>query len=33
MQWLMGHPRPDHWTINNFRTSNEKLIKGLVETI
>jgi len=31
VQWLMGHLRPDHWTINNFRTSNEKLIKGLVK--
>lgn len=31
VQWMMGHLTPDHWTINNFRTNNRDLIRGLVK--
>jgi transposase len=31
VEWLLGYLRPDHWTINNFRTNHKKLIKGLIK--
>ena len=27
VKWLLGDLRPDHWTINNFRKNNGKLIR------